>query len=224
MGSLYITATPIGNLGDITVRALEMLKKVSHIACEDTRHSLKMLNHYGITARLISCRAQNEEKAAETILELLKTDDVAYMSDAGTPGISDPGQRLVKIVRKNGFDVLPLPGVSALTALASVSGFSGKTITFEGFLSIKQGKRKKRLQELLEREESFIFYESPHRILKIIQDLSDLNPESMVVIGREMTKMFEEYISGTAENVLHKLEKHVTLKGEFAVIVAGKTK
>jgi 16S rRNA (cytidine1402-2'-O)-methyltransferase len=224
MGSLYITATPIGNLGDMTYRAIEVLKNVSHIACEDTRHSVKLLNHYGIKAKLISCRAQNEEKAAETILELLVHEDVAYMSDAGTPGISDPGQRLVRIIRENEYPVIPLPGVSALSTLASVSGFSGKTITFEGFLSIKQGKRKKRLQELLLREETFIFYESPHRIIKIIKDLTDLKPECKILIGREMTKMYEEYISGTAENVLHKLEKHATVKGEFAVIVAGKTK
>ncbi|MBN1648880.1 MAG: 16S rRNA (cytidine(1402)-2'-O)-methyltransferase [Spirochaetales bacterium] len=224
MGSLYITATPIGNLGDMTFRAVEVLKQVSHIACEDTRHSAKLLTHYGISAKLISCRAQNEEKAAALVLEYLKTGDVAYMSDAGTPGISDPGQKLVSIVRKNGFPVIPLPGVSALTTLASVSGLGGKTLTFEGFLSIKQGKRKKRLQQLLEREETFIFYESPHRILKVIQDLTDLNPDCTLLIGREMTKMYEEFISGTAENVLHMLEKHATLKGEFAVIVSARPK
>ncbi len=222
MGILYICATPIGNLGDITYRAVETLKKIRYIACEDTRHSAILLNHYGISAKLISCRARNEEKATEKIIEILENNDAAFMSDAGTPGISDPGQRLVKAAREKGFPVVPLPGASAFSTLLSVSGLTGKTVTFEGFLSIKPGKRKKRLSGLLSREEHFLFYESPYRILKVIAELADLKPDCRIIIGREMTKMYEEFISDTAENVLQLLENRDILKGEFAVIVSGR--
>lgn len=224
MGTLYIIATPIGNLEDITLRALKVLKSVKYIACEDTRHSGKLLSHFGISAKLLSCRAQNEDKMSPVIEKYLAENDVAYISDAGTPGISDPGQRLVRYIRSKDITVLPLPGVSAFSALASVSGFTGKTVTFEGFLSIKQGKRKKRLSELLTRKENFLFYESPFRIIKVIKDLADLSANCELIIGREMTKIYEEYIHGTAENVLQILENRDTLKGEFAVIVSGLSK
>ncbi len=225
MGKLYIVATPIGNLGDISFRALETLKSVDTIACEDTRHSLRLLNHYEIRKPLISCRSQNEAHAALKIVELLEENkDVAYISDAGTPGLSDPGNKLVQIVRTKGFDVIPIPGVSAFAALLSSAGTSGKTVTFDGFLSPKPGKRRKRVKELLEREESFILYESPFRILKLIRDIAELEPQRFLLIGREMTKIYEEFIDGTAEEVLKTLEEKQKIKGEFSLLVYERKK
>lgn len=225
MGTLFITATPIGNLGDITLRGIETLKNVDVIACEDTRHTLQLLNHFEIKKPLISCRAQNEEKAAVKICMFLEEGkDVAFVSDAGTPGISDPGSRLVRIVRQEGFDVIPVPGVSAFAALCSIGGISGKTFTFEGFLSPKGGKRRKRVKELLEREENFVLYESPFRIIKLLGDIAAEDPGREVVLGREMTKKFEEYLSGSAEYVLERVESKENLKGEFSLLVSGKKK
>ncbi len=225
MGTLFIAATPIGNLGDITLRGIETLKNVDVIACEDTRHTLQLLNHFEIKKPLISCRAQNEEKAAVKICMILEEGkDVAFVSDAGTPGISDPGSRLVRIVRQEGFDVIPIPGVSAFAALCSIGGISGKTFTFEGFLSPKGGKRRKRVKELLEREENFVLYESPFRIIKLLGDIAAEDPGREVVLGREMTKKFEEYLSGSAEYILERLESKENVKGEFSLLVSGKKK
>ncbi len=225
MATLFIVATPIGNLGDITLRALEVLKGVDTIACEDTRHTRKLLTHFEISKPLISCRSQNEVQAAARLIEILENDqDVAYVSDAGTPGLSDPGRRLVGEIRSAGYSVVPIPGVSAFTALVSVSEFSGRTITFDGFLSPKGGKRSKRITELLKREENFVLYESPHRILKILADIAEKEPERQVLIGREMTKMHEEFISGASSEVLEQLEGRNSLKGEFALLVSGRKK
>ncbi len=225
MGKLYIVATPIGNLGDISFRALETLKSVDTIACEDTRHSMRLLNHYEIRKPLISCRSQNEAHAALKIAELLEENkDVAYISDAGTPGLSDPGNKLVQIVRTQGFTVIPIPGVSAFAALLSSAGTSGKTVTFDGFLSPKPGKRRKRVKELLEREESFILYESPFRIQKLVKDIAELEPQRILLIGREMTKIYEEFIDGTAAEVLKILEDRQKIKGEFSLLVYERKK
>lgn len=225
MGTLFITATPIGNLGDITLRAVETLKSVDIIACEDTRHTLKLLNHFEIKKPLISCRAQNEEKAAVRICSILEEGkDAAFVSDAGTPGISDPGSRLVRIVREEGYPVIPIPGVSAFAAICSIGGIPGKTFTFDGFLSPKGGKRKKRVKELLERGENFVLYESPFRIIKLLTDIAEEDPGREVLLGREMTKNFEEYLSGTAEFVLNTLQSREKLKGEFSLLVSGKKK
>lgn len=224
-GTLFIAATPIGNLGDITLRALEALKKVDIIACEDTRHTLKLLNAYSISKKLISCRSGNEQKAAERIAGFLEEgSDAAYVSDAGTPGLSDPGSRLVRIVRDRGFDVVPLPGPSAFAALVSVGAFPDKAVTFEGFLSPKPGRRRKRLRELLERPEAALFYESPFRIIKLLTDIADLFPEREVLVGREMTKIHEEFLEGPVNEVLESLETREKVKGEFSVLVSGKKK
>ncbi|MCP4296953.1 MAG: 16S rRNA (cytidine(1402)-2'-O)-methyltransferase, partial [Proteobacteria bacterium] len=188
MGDLYIVATPIGNLNDITYRAVETLKNVDIIACEDTRQSRKLLNHYGISKHLISCRARNEVNSSSGIVKLLEEGkDIAYVSDAGTPGISDPGSILVRAARDAGFEIIPIPGASAQTALASIGGFKGKSVLFEGFLAQKSGKRKRRLRELLDREEAFVIYESPYRIEKLMKELSDAEPERLLIVGREMT-------------------------------------
>lgn len=223
MGDLYIVATPIGNLNDMTYRAVDVLKNVDIIACEDTRQSMKLLGHYGIQKHLISCRARNEVNSAVGIMKLLgEGKDVAYISDAGTPGISDPGSILVRSARDHGFRTIPIPGASAQTALACIGGFKGKSVTFEGFLPQKSGKRKKRLQELLDRQEAFVIYESPYRIEKLLKELSELEPERILIIGREMTKIHEQYIEGNSVSLLEMLGKEITIKGEFAILVSGK--
>jgi len=218
MAALYVVATPIGNLDDITIRGIRTLREADVIACEDTRHTLNLLNHLEITGkRLIACHARNEEASAKGIVGLLEQGlNVAYCSDAGTPGVSDPGSRLVNYVREAGFDVVPIPGASASVTLISVSGLAGKTFTFEGFLSPKSGRRKKRLEQLLERNEAFIVYESPFRIRKTLEELAALAPDRRLVLGREMTKAFEQFLTGTAAEVLAQLKVE---KGEFALCV-----
>lgn len=218
-----MVATPIGNLDDITYRAVETLKKVDVIACEDTRQSMKLLNHYGIKKHLISVRARNEKTSAPGVVKLLdEGKDIAYISDAGTPVLSDPGAILVRETRATEHEIVPIPGPNAFGALVSVSGFVGKTVTFEGFLPQKSGKRKKRLEELLNREESFIIYESPYRIVKLLTELAEINSERHLLIGREITKSFEEFIQGSSKEVLEKMTTRATIKGEFAILVAGK--
>lgn len=225
MAQLYMVATPIGNLEDITIRALNILKEVDVIACEDTRQTMILLNHYEIKKRLISCRAANEKESAAGIVKLMeKGDDIAYVSDAGTPGISDPGKQLVRKVRESGFKVVPIPGASAFGAMVSVSGFPDKSVLFEGFLSPKGGKRRKRVEELLSRNEAFILYESPYRILKLLNDIKEAAPERKLLLGREISKKFEEFIEGTADQLFANLEKRANIKGELALLVTGSQK
>ncbi len=223
MGTLFVVATPIGNLDDITLRAIETLKNADVIACEDTRHTQNLLNHLGISGkRTIACHAHNEAASSQGIVKLLADGaDVAYCSDAGTPGVSDPGSRLVRAVREAGFKVVPIPGASASVTLISASGLSGKTFTFEGFLSPKSGRRKKRLQELLERDEAFIIYESPFRIEKTLKEIAELDENRQIVLGRELTKTFEQFITGTASEVIANLKVE---KGEFAFVVMPSAK
>jgi 16S rRNA (cytidine1402-2'-O)-methyltransferase len=218
VSKLYIVATPIGNLDDITLRAINTLRDADVIACEDTRHTQNLLTHLEITGkRLIACHAHNEAASSQGIIGLLSQGlSVAYCSDAGTPGVSDPGSRLVRIVREAGYDVVPIPGASASVTLISASGLAGKTFTFEGFLSPKSGRRKARLKELLEREEAFIIYESPFRILKTLGELQQLDDTRRLVLGREMTKAFEQFICGTPSEVISQLK---VVKGEFALVV-----
>lgn len=225
MSTLYVIATPIGNLGDISFRAVEILKSVDVVACEDTRQTLKLLNHLGISVRLISCRAHNEGIAAEKVINLLNEGlTVAYASDAGTPGVSDPGAVLVRLVAEAGHNVIPIPGPSAFASLVSVAGGLDKTVIFEGFLSPKPGRRRARLQELLNTESAFVIYESPFRILKFLEDLADLDKDRYLCVGREMTKMHEEYLRGSVSDILGILQSRETQKGEFSVYVSGKKK
>lgn len=222
MAELYVVGTPIGNLGDITFRAIEILKKVDFIAAEDTRHTLQLLNHFEIKKPLISCRAQNEKFAGEKIVKLLQEGhDVAYASDAGTPGISDPGAVLVDIVRNYGFNVVPIPGPAAFATLVSVAGTGGKTLIFEGFLSPKPGKRRSRLKELMATGNAIVIYESPFRITKLLSDISDIESERRIVVGRELTKIHEEITSGTASQVFADYSARQSIKGEFAVFISG---
>jgi len=220
-----MVATPIGNLEDITLRALQTLRDVDVIACEDTRHTQRLLNHYDIHKRLIACHAHNERSSAAGIVKLLSEgSSVAFVSDAGTPGISDPGARVVQAVRAAGYSIVPIPGVSALATLVSVSGFTGKTFTFEGFLSPKSGRRKSRLQQLLERNEAFILYESPFRIVKLLAELSELAPDRSVLIGRELTKAYEELVEGRSQEVALNFSSRDSIKGEFVLCVSASDK
>lgn len=225
MSELYIVATPIGNLGDITFRALETFKSADVIAAEDTRHTLQLLNHFEIRKPLISCRSHNEQLASEKIIQLLDEGKrVAYASDAGTPGISDPGAVLAGNARKAGHTVIPVPGPCAFAALASVAGAGGKTLVFEGFLSPKPGRRKSRLRELLAAGDAVILYESPYRIVKLLSDIADIDGGRRIVVGRELTKLHEEITEGTAQAVLADYGSRDKVMGEFAVFISGNKK
>ena len=225
MAILYIIGTPIGNLGDISFRAADILKNADLVACEDTRHTLKLLNHLGIKARLLSCRAQNQEAAARKIIALLnEAKTAAYVSDAGTPALSDPGALLARLAAEAGHEIIPIPGPSAFSALLSVSGGFDKSVLFEGFLSSKPGRRRTRLKELLDLGTGFVLYESPFRVLKLFKDLTDLDSSRYVCVGREMTKLHEEYLRGSAEEIYGILQKKAEIseiRGEFSVFVSG---
>lgn len=224
MGVLFVVSTPIGNLGDITFRALETFREADYIACEDTRHTRGLLTHYEISKPLISCRAVNEVSVATKIINLLDTGNkVAYASDAGTPAISDPGAVLVRLARDAGHQIVPIPGASAFGTIMSIAGTYDKAVVFEGFLSPKAGKRKKRLQELFDFGAGFVIYESPYRILKLLVDIAEIENNREVIVGRELTKLHEEVIKGSAIEVLQNFEKRTSIKGEFAVFVTGKT-
>ena len=224
MAVLYIIGTPIGNLGDISYRTVEILKTAALVACEDTRRTLKLLSHLGIRVPLISCRSQNEEFAAKKIIDVLNRGQTAvYASDAGTPALSDPGAVLVRLTIAAGYDVIPVPGPSAFTALLSVAGSTDKTVIFEGFLSPKQGRRRSRLKESMEMNAAIVLYESPFRILKLMEDIAGIDGKRYICIGREMTKVHEEYIRGTAAEVFAILAPRNEQIGEFSVFLAGKT-
>jgi 16S rRNA (cytidine1402-2'-O)-methyltransferase len=222
MATLYIIGTPIGNLGDICFRAVETLKKVDLVACEDTRRTLKLLNHLGIQVKMLSCRSQNEEFAAEKVISVLnKGQTVAYASDAGTPALSDPGAVLAAMAAQAGHDVIPIPGPSAFAALLSVAGGRDKTVVFEGFLSPKAGRRKSRLRELMAMDAACVIYESPLRILNLLEDIAEIDSERYICIGREMTKIHEEFIRGSAAEALNILGKKREQIGEFSLYISG---
>jgi len=222
MATLYIIGTPIGNLGDICFRAVETLKKVDLVACEDTRRTLKLLNHLGIQVKMLSCRSQNEEFAAEKVISALNQGQtVAYASDAGTPALSDPGAVLAVMAAQAGHDVIPIPGPSAFAALLSVAGGRDKTVVFEGFLSPKAGRRKSRLRELMAMDAACVIYESPFRILKLLEDIAEIDSERYICIGREMTKIHEEFIRGSAAEALNILGKKREQIGEFSLYISG---
>ena len=226
MAVLYIIGTPIGNLGDLSFRAVEIFKKADLVACEDTRQTLKLLSHLGISVKMFSCRAQNEDFAAQKIINLLNEGKtVAYASDAGTPGLSDPGSVLARRAAEAGHEVIPIPGPASFAALLSVSGSPDKSVIFEGFLSTKPGRRKYRLKELLDTGFGFVLYESPYRVIKLFTDLADLDSNRYVCVGREMTKLHEEYLRGSSGEILKMLLKKAEnngVKGEFSIFVSGK--
>ncbi|MDR1574955.1 MAG: 16S rRNA (cytidine(1402)-2'-O)-methyltransferase [Treponema sp.] len=222
MATLYIIGTPIGNLGDISFRAVEVLKTVDLVACEDTRRTLKLLSHLGIRVKMLSCRAQNERFAAEKVIALLNQGQtVAYTSDAGTPALSDPGAALARQVFRAGHEVIPIPGPSAFASLVSVAGGVDKTVVFEGFLSPKAGRRRSRLRELMALDAAIVLYESPFRILKLLEDIAEIDGSRYICIGREMTKVHEEYIRGLAVEILAQFVPQKEKIGEFSVYISG---
>ena len=222
MAILYIIGTPIGNLGDISLRAVEILKKTDLVACEDTRRTLKLLNHLEIRVKMLSCRSQNEEFAAVKVIDALNQGQtVAYASDAGTPALSDPGAVLVRAAVQAGHDVVPIPGPSAFASLLSVAGGRDKTVVFEGFLSPKPGRRKSRLRELMAMDAACIIYESPFRILKLMDDIAEIDSKRYICLGREMTKIHEEYLRGTAAEILEILAQKKEQIGEFSVFISS---
>ncbi|GHV94294.1 ribosomal RNA small subunit methyltransferase I [Spirochaetia bacterium] len=222
MATLYIIGTPIGNLGDISFRAVETLKAADLVACEDTRRTLKLLSHLGIRVKMLSCRSQNEQFAAEKVIAALdQGQTVAYASDAGTPALSDPGAVLARLAAGAGHQVIPIPGPSAFASLVSVAGGFDKTVVFEGFLSPKPGRRRSRLRELLAMDAACVLYESPFRILKLLEDIVEIDSSRYVCVGREMTKLHEEYIRGSAAEILaHFVQKNEQI-GEFSVFISG---
>jgi 16S rRNA (cytidine1402-2'-O)-methyltransferase len=222
VATLYIIGTPIGNLGDISLRAAEMLKTADMVACEDTRRTLKLLSHLGIRVKMLSCRSQNEEFAAEKVIAALdQGQTVAYASDAGTPALSDPGAALARLAARAGHKVIPIPGPSAFASLVSVAGGTDKTVVFEGFLSPKPGRRRSRLRELLALDAAIVLYESPFRIIKLLEDIAEIDSKRYICIGREMTKVHEEYVRGPAAEILAYFGEKKEQFGEFSVYVSG---
>lgn len=218
-GTLYVVATPIGNMEDITLRAVRILSEVDGILCEDTRQTAKLLNRYEIKKPLTSYYSYNEQKVSDSIIDRLDSgEDLALVSDSGTPGVSDPGQHLVKEAGRNGITVVPIPGASAVISLLSVSGFSGGQFCFGGFLSIKKGKRIKKLEELKQFKGIIVLYESPHRILKLIEEMAEVFPDQAILIGRELTKKFEELIRGTSTEILENKDQ-LKIKGEYTILI-----
>ncbi len=226
IGKLFVVATPIGNLEDITLRALRVLKSVDVVACEDTRRTLKLLNYYNIPAkRLVSYHEHNERERVDYLMRELKGGkDVALVSDAGTPCISDPGYRLVRAAREEGIEVVPVPGASAFLAALSASGFPTDRFFFGGFLPRKEGALKETLKEFLEKPFTCVFYESPHRIERTLKLVSELFPDAEIGIYREITKLNEEFLKGKAEELLKELKEKGKLKGEFVLIFPPRSK
>ena len=222
MQGLYIVATPIGNLGDITVRALEILKTVDLIVCEDTRVTKRLLDHYQIVKPLLSYHQHSDDIRVQKIIrDLQHGKSIAFVTDSGTPGISDPGNKLVAAAIEAKINVVPIPGPSAIAALLSVAGFATDSFIFLGFIPHKK-RRQTILKEIAAEDRTVIFYESTHRIVKAMEQLQAyIDPQRRIVIGRELTKMYEELIRGNIETVLKHLKEH-EIRGEFVVVVEGK--
>jgi len=220
-GTLYIVATPIGNLEDTSPRVLRVLESVSCVACEDTRRTRRLLNRFGVSTRTLSCHKFNERERLEKVLRILRDgDDVALVSDGGTPAVSDPGALLVKAARDEGIRVSPIPGPSAPVALLSASGESGGRFLFEGFLPHRAGERRRRLRELRSFHDTIVFFESPRRIRDSLADLREVMGEREIVVGRELTKIHETVLRGTPAEVLESLPDP-EVRGEITVIVAA---
>ena len=222
MSKLFVVPTPIGNLGDITLRSIEVLKSADLILAEDTRTSSKLLKHYDIDTPVESFHMHNEHKKLESILNKLRSDyEIALISDAGTPGISDPGFLLVRECINNEVEVECLPGPTAFVPALVSSGLPCDRFSFEGFLPVKKG-RTKRLKELSTETKTMVFYESPHRILKTLNDLSNyFDVESQISVSRELTKLYEETFRGTIKRSVEHFEKNKT-KGEFVIVLSPK--
>jgi 16S rRNA (cytidine1402-2'-O)-methyltransferase len=222
-GTLYIVSTPIGNLEDITLRAIRVLKEVDIIAAEDTRHSLKLLSHYGILKPLISYWREREKvKSAEIIERLHSGQSIALISDAGTPGISDPGAVLIKKAIEEKIRVVSIPGPSALIAALSLSGFPTNEFTFIGFLPSRKIQRQKVLKDLSLEPRTLVFYEAPHRIIETLSDMEKIFPERRVSVIKEITKIHEEVLRSSISDMLSKL-RNSTIAGEYIIVLDGRT-
>ena len=220
-GVLYIVSTPIGNLEDITLRALRVLKEVNLIAAEDTRHTRRLLAHYEIHTPTTSYFEGNQIQKGEKLVARLKTgESIALVSDAGTPTISDPGYRLLIQCIEADIPIVPIPGPSACIAAASVAGLPLHNFVFEGFLSPKTGRRKHQLTDLREEKRTLIFYESPHRVISFLQDVLEVFGDRQVSVARELTKKFEEVFRGTVTEAIEKF-RGTPPRGEFTIIIAG---
>ena len=220
-GTLYLVATPIGNLEDITLRALRVLRECDVVAAEDTRHSGQLLKHFGMSTPMLSYFQFNEAKRSEEIIERLKRGEkVALITDAGSPGISDPGERVVKAARAAGLRVESVPGACALVAALTASGLPTDEFHFIGFLPHKSGQRRNQLNALKQFAGTLALYESPYRIEKLLGELNEVFPERQVVLARELTKKFEEFLRGTPAELIELIKKR-SLKGEFVVLVRG---
>lgn len=216
-GILYIVATPIGNLEDITLRAIRILKEVDLIAAEDTRHTLKLLNHLDISKPMISYHRHNEEVRVEVLIKELKEGkSIAVVSDAGTPGICDPGETIIKKCIEENIKIVPIPGACAMINALIVSGIDTGEFTFLGFLPLNKKNRKNKIEEIKNSNKTIILYEAPHKIKNTLNDLKDILENRKIVIAREITKIHEEYIRGTVENILKIVDK---LKGEMIIII-----
>jgi 16S rRNA (cytidine1402-2'-O)-methyltransferase len=220
-GTLFIIATPIGNLEDITFRAVNVLKEVDLIAAEDTRRTRILLNAYSISASLTSYHDHNKERQGKRLLKkLLSGKSIALVSDAGTPGISDPGYYLVNLAIQNDITVTPVPGVSAIITALSVSGLPSDRFSFEGFLPKKVNLRRKYIHKLINEARTIILYESPHRIMATLQDFLEICGERWIVVARELTKVYEEIVRGPLSGVLKKLNEKKR-RGEFTILVSS---
>jgi 16S rRNA (cytidine1402-2'-O)-methyltransferase len=218
---LYVVSTPIGNLGDITLRALEVLKSVDVIAAEDTRHSGMLLKHFEIKKPLLSYHEHNEAmRAAQLVERLAAGEDVALITDAGTPALSDPGTRLIRECIKRGLLFMIIPGPSSVLAALVGSGFSTEKFCFRGFLPVKSGQRERELLAAVNREETTIFFESPYRLTKTLAACIEIMPDRQLCVARELTKKFEEFQRGTARELLAQYRAHPP-KGEIVLVVAG---
>ena len=218
-GKLYLVATPIGNLEDITLRALRILKEVDYIAAEDTRNTLKLLNHFEIKKPLISNHRHNEEEREDGLIEKLKEGkNIAVVSDAGTPGISDPGEVIVKRAIEENIEIIPIPGACAAINALIASGLDAKEFVFLGFLPLNKKLRKEKLEEIKNENKTIIIYEAPHKIKDSLNDLKEVVGERKVVLARELTKIHEEFIRG---NITEIIEKSENLKGEMILLIEG---
>jgi 16S rRNA (cytidine1402-2'-O)-methyltransferase len=219
--ALYLVATPIGNLEDITLRAVRVLKEVDVIACEDTRRTQKLLNHYGITTRTISYHEHNEmTRSAELVKEMQEGASVALVTDAGMPGISDPGFRLISLAIRHHLPVVPIPGASAFLAALVASGLPTDSFRFSGFLPAKRGERRAALEAMKTSPRTQVFYEAPHRIIEALSDMVEvLGKDRHVVIAREVTKLHEEFLRGRAGEVLETLKSREGVKGEITLLI-----
>jgi 16S rRNA (cytidine1402-2'-O)-methyltransferase len=221
-GTLFVVGTPLGNLQDITLRAIDVLKRVALVACEDTRRTATLLGAYDIRTRTTSYFEHNERWKGERILDALREGhDVALVSDAGTPGISDPGYRLVRDARAAGLPVVPVPGPSAAAAALSVSGLPTDRYLFVGFLPAKTGARRRALEELARGRDTLVFYESPQRVLASLEDMAAALGDREAFLFREATKVHEEYVRGTLSALRGRLADRAAVKGEIVLVVAG---